>query len=455
MVSQNKTLRYYQWLISEYFKKHFKLILLSFFLTVIFVLSTISIFPYLSSFFMSKKNIIGLVGRYDMNNLSDELYSNISNGLISINEKGEIIPALITSWEVVDNGREYHFQLRKDLLWNDGKPFNANNLGYNFKDIEIKATGEYQVTFKLKKSLGVFPTYLTKPVIKYPLVGVAGLYKVEKYVTNGSYIQEVQLIPNKKGLKPIVYKFYDNESRMINAYKLGEINQMSINRKSIADILKKWRNTTVSEDVDYTHLMTLFINLKNPLLKERNMRQAAAMAIDRSTLAKLYGLEAIGPIPPVSWAYNPNIKKTSYNQDTAKKIIEKDFDASSSAKINFVTFYEYLDVANEIDRYLNEAGLKTSLNIASFGQNFDYDLLLAYFKVPNDPDQYFFWHSTQEKGNISNYVNLKVDKLLEDARSVLNPADRKQKYFEFQKVMADDTPAVFIYYPYVYTVKRK
>jgi peptide/nickel transport system substrate-binding protein len=81
--------------------------------------------------------------------------------------------------------------------------------------------------------------------------------------------------------------------------------------------------------------------------------------------------------------------------------------------------------------------------------------MLAYLTVPQDPDQYYYWHSTQSLSSIIGYKNLKVDKLLEEGRSTYKIADRKTAYIDMQKTLSDDPPAVFLFYPYSYTVKRK
>ncbi|MDH7476593.1 MAG: ABC transporter substrate-binding protein [Microgenomates group bacterium] len=451
---KSKNFRYYYWLVIEFLKKHFKIIFFSFLSTLILILSLFSVYPYLSDFVVTKKIIIGIAGKYNFNNLPEEIYKKISNGLIYVDENGKVLPALISSWEKSNNNLEYHFQLRRDLYWNDGKKFNAKDINYSFKDVEVEVADQYLIKFKLKKPLAIFPLYLNKPIIKSPLIGVAGLYKVNKYVTKGGRIKEISLYPNKKGLEPIVYKFYDNESQLINAYKLAEINQMQTDKINLADIFAKWPNTKVEKNYDYSRLLTLFINFNNPLFKSRDLRQAITLSINKNKLGK-YGLLASGPIPPNSWAYNPDIKKYNFDPELAKKIFEKNISASDSAKINFVTFYEYLDVANEIYNDLVNVGIKANFNMVSYGQNLQFDLLLAYFKVPDDPDQYFYWHSTQEKGNIANYKNLKVDKLLEDGRNLLFADDRKEKYDEFQKAIVDDIAAVFIYFPNIYTIKRK
>ena len=84
-----------------------------------------------------------------------------------------------------------------------------------------------------------------------------------------------------------------------------------------------------------------------------------------------------------------------------------------------------------------------------------FQALLAVNKLPRDPDQYTLWHSTQTKTNITKYKNVRVDKLLEDARITKEEDKRKELYLEFQKVLAEDAPAAFLYYPYKYRVVYK
>ena len=104
---------------------------------------------------------------------------------------------------------------------------------------------------------------------------------------------------------------------------------------------------------------------------------------------------------------------------------------------------------------IKQLGVDVKINTAPIQQDASFEMLLAYWKVPLDPDQYYFWHSTQKTGNITNYNNVKVDKLLEDGRSTLSVSERKKIYFNFQKLIQDDAPAYFMFYPYTYIIKRK
>src|SRR3989338_220565 len=454
MTISKKTFRYYYWVSLEFIKKHLRIFLLSFLLSFIIIVSLISFSPYIQTLFLTKKDVIGVIGEFDYNSLPDEVIGKISNALLFINEKGEFIPTIASTWEIADDGKEYRFHIRDGLIWSDGKKFDAKDIPYQFKDIETKVIDDKTIYFKLKKPLPIFPTYLKKPIIRYTLIGVAGLYKVDRIKSRFGSITEVSLSPNKKDIPFIVYKFYKTETDLVNAYKTGEINQMLISKKSVVDIFKNWKNSSVSKSVDYTRLLTLFFNFNNSFLKQKEVRQAINMAIDKSKF-KDSGEISLGPITPISWAYSLNLKNPVFDPSSAEEILKKSGNASESSQLKFFTYYDYLNDAEEIVRSLKDAGLEVNLNLASSEKPANFDLFLAFWNVPSDPDQYFFWHSTQKQGNLGEYKNVKIDKLLEDARNTGSVDDRKELYEEFQRVISDDPPAAFFYFPYIYTVKRK
>jgi len=89
----------------------------------------------------------------------------------------------------------------------------------------------------------------------------------------------------------------------------------------------------------------------------------------------------------------------------------------------------------------------------------NYQALLFGEVLGADPDPFAFWHSTQKKDpglNVAFYENKEVDKLLEDARQTIEQEKRTEKYAEFQKILIEDVPAVFLYSPtYLYPVNKK
>ena len=117
-----------------------------------------------------------------------------------MNEKGKPVPVLAESWEILENGLVYRFQLKKNILLDDGTFFTARDINYRFKDITMRLKGDYLVEFVLKKPLAIFPIYLTKPIVKYPKLGIGGLYKIDRYKYKYDKLQELNLTPNKKTL---------------------------------------------------------------------------------------------------------------------------------------------------------------------------------------------------------------------------------------------------------------
>jgi len=75
------------------------------------------------------------------------------------------------------------------------------------------------------------------------------------------------------------------------------------------------------------------------------------------------------------------------------------------------------------------------------------------------PDPFPFWHSLQKRDpglNLSLYENKKADKLLEEARQSQSPEIRAQNLEEFQDILINEAPVVFLYRPdYIYLVSKE
>lgn len=452
---EQKRIRYLYWVTSAFIKKNIQTISLSFLVSLLGVITIVSFAPFVINILAKNKQVIGISGEYTFENLPVEILSKFTNGLLYISESGELIPLLADSWEPLEGGKEYKFHIKKDLIWNDGTPFLAQDIQFAFKDVEVIAENDYILHFKLKKPLAIFPNFLTKPIVKYPLIGVAGAYKIDRIKTSAGKITLIQLTPNKKKDTVIIYKFYDTDNKLIQAYKLGEITQMSTSRSNVAEVFENWKNSDIEKLVDYSRMMALFFNFNDKKLSEdKDIRQAIAESIDTSQFLT-YGEEATSPIPSFSWAHEKKTKRYSYDQNSSSKILRKYYDASESAQLKLSTYYDNLAIADIIKQDLEDVGVDTKIEVLSgTTPTKDFQLFLAQLSLSRDPDQYFFWHSTQA-GNITSYKNVRVDKLLEDGRNTYALSKRKEIYSDFQKIIVDEMPAFFLYHPYLYVIKRK
>lgn len=86
----------------------------------------------------------------------------------------------------------------------------------------------------------------------------------------------------------------------------------------------------------------------------------------------------------------------------------------------------------------------------------DYEVLLFGELLGQIPDPYPFWHSSQTKDpglNLSLYENQKSDKLLTSARQSLDKKGREEKLVQFQEILIEDIPAIFLFNPnYIYYI---
>ncbi len=72
---------------------------------------------------------------------------------------------------------------------------------------------------------------------------------------------------------------------------------------------------------------------------------------------------------------------------------------------------------------------------------------VTHWQLSGDPDPYPLWHSTQiDNGqNYTGWNNEQADLLMEQGRSVNDPGRRIQLYSEFQRIFAEQLPALPLY----------
>src|SRR5690625_1649679 len=68
------------------------------------------------------------------------LQRNVFDSLVSQSNDGEFHPWLAKSWEINDDGTTYRFELREDVTFHDGEPFNAEAVKANMDHIVAEET---------------------------------------------------------------------------------------------------------------------------------------------------------------------------------------------------------------------------------------------------------------------------------------------------------------------------
>ena len=273
---------------------------------------------------------------------------------------------------------------------------------------------------------------------------------MKKIIVNGNFVQEL-IIENKGGeegmRKQKIFRFYPSIDGTKLAFKLGEIDSI----KDLIDPspLDKWRNTEQSLEINKNQVVTIFFNTQDELLSDKSVRQALTYALDKEK----FMTRALGPISPNSWAYNPQIKEYDYNVERAKELIEK-IGKERTKKLKLASSPFLLNVAEKVAQDWREIGLDVVIQVSSIIPS-EFQTYLTVYEIPRDPDQYAIWHSTQKSINISKYSDPRIDKLLEDGRTLLEIEERRKVYLDFQRFLLEELPAAFLYHPVYYTIRRR
>lgn len=441
-----RSIRLFFLVVIELARKYTRSLILGFFAGILLSILFWRAYPlFVRSLFLHTERI-GMVGEFSPSTLPPTIQQLISHGLTELAPDGSPIPSLADHWEATNSGKTFIFTLKNNVMWHSGKAVTAHDVNYNIRGVTLVPTGDSTLIAYLQYPYSPFPTLLSKPMFLPGLNGI-GPYTVERIQLSGGSVKSVSMYPTSdKSRLPKQFTLYQTEAQAQLAFQLGEVDEL-IEMSTISG-LATWGNVSITEQTKYDRIVTLFFNMRNQELSDKNVRQGLAYGIPELPYEK-----AGSPISKTSWANTKNVKNYTYNLLEAKKLLKDTHLATESAQLVLSTFPAYLDIAQKIAASWTALGINTHVQVQSTVP-LDYQVLLSAQDVPPDPDQYPFWHSTQASTNVTGYVNVKIDKLLEDGRQELNVEKRKLIYTDFQRRLVEDAPAIFLYYPKLYTIKR-
>ena len=267
--------------------------------------------------------------------------------------------------------------------------------------------------------------------------------------TSKGFIAKMVLKPKDKNqnLPLIIINFYPDEKTARTAFELGEVDSLI----GISEVMpfKKTPNIILKQIPIFNKIVAIFYNTKDNILTDKNLRRALSFSAP-----EIKGEErAKTSIPSFSWAFNDTVKDYLGDMEMAKSYFDK-VEKGKENTLILTTTPVFSALGEAIIKSWKELGVNAVLRIESgIPQNFQ--ALLIQEPIPLDPDQYAIWHSTQSKTNISNYSSPRIDKDLEDGRKTGDIEIRKEKYADFQRVLLDDAPATFLYFPKLNIIYRK
>ncbi|EJN7256455.1 ABC transporter substrate-binding protein [Staphylococcus pseudintermedius] len=217
------------------------------------------------------------------------------------------------------------------------------------------------------------------------------------------------------------------------------------------------------------------IGEERPKYQDKKLRQAMAYAINRKEWIDAfyygYGKPLNGLIPSAHWsgAKEGDVKEYKYDVDKAKQLLDeggyKDKDGDGFREDPqgkpFVVNLKHYAGSNPtfeprtaaLKGYWEKVGLKTKVEMEEFGKyssdleksSKDMEVYFRTWQQGSDPDPSELYRSTA-LWNESRYNNPKADKILDEAVDTKVVGDdndkRKEKYLEWQKIMAEDVPVI-------------
>lgn len=413
---------------------------------VILCLFTFTVFKLWPA--VSRSNVVttGFVGNYTIGNIPTEILTPATKSLISVDNTGKPIPSLASHWTVSDDGKTYVVFLKDNLKWHNDTPIDARDITIAIDNVQITGLNNKAIEFKLKNPIASFPTILDKPVFKKNTFYGAGDFRLVDIDQIQDIIKKISMVPKNPDLPRVEIKFYPTEEQLANALKIGETKSANL---TSAKLFEKWPNLNTETLLDSSQVVTIFFNTEDETLTSKEFRQSLIFAINRT---RFDGVLASGPIAPTNWTYTREVKRYDYNSGKAKELLTKS--GIRNPKIMLSVTQDLEEQAKLIQKDWQDLGISVEINVVKQIPD-QFQALLAVNKIPPDPDQYALWHSTQKDTNLTNFKDVRIDKLLEDGRTTLDEEKRKGFYIDFQKSLVEEAPAAFLYHPHKYHIVYK
>lgn len=426
---------------------------------------------------------------------------------------------VVFTFNIIKNG-EYNSYLRRSFAGAEIEKTDDSNIKFILAEpyapfLELLTFGVMPegVWYKIPPSSANLAELNLKPV-------GSGPYKFKSLTKDQdgrikSYSIEVnsEYYGQKPNIETLNFEFFAGFEEAVGALNGGDVGGVSYLPKNFEENLAA-RGSLNLYKLNFPQLSILFFNQqRNILLANKSVRQALSRAINKNEIIdNILAGDARpidGPILPESFAFN-NIKRAGFNKDEAISLLKNDgwqieeikgedlakaafLEKSEDEKIkkevldkiemgagkwlkkdgNFlaiklstVDLEKNVEVVQAISEMWREIGVKATIEIISSNQvdikikkEKNYEALLYSETTGIDPDVYAFWHSSRagEGGlNLSAFSNKEADQLLMEARKISDEKLRAEKYSKFQEIIAEETPAGFLYSPlYTYVQNKK
>jgi peptide/nickel transport system substrate-binding protein len=440
----------------------------------------------------------------------------VVEGLLEYDFSLQPKPSLATSWDISDDSRKYVFHLRHGVKWHDGQPFTSADVAYSLQTLRqvhpraktafanvtaITTPDPYTVVITLSKpapylikafsssETPIVPRHLyegsdplTNPANNAPIG--TGPFRFVKWV-RGSYIEYARnddyWDKGKPFLDKIVVKIITDPAARTVAFEDGSIDLSGDTPVPLSDLARLKNSPKLALDsrgYEFQAGVTrIEFNLDNPVLKNLQVRQAIASAIDREVIRKVifygYATPLASPIIPSSPYYDPAPTPYPYDVERANALLDAAGFPRKADGTRFALTVDPLPIGELPARtaaYVKSALARVGIAVTVRSQD-----LPAYLKrIYTDRDFDFSINGMSNlfdpvvgvarlytTGNFrrgvpftngTHYSNPQIDRLFAQAAEETDEAKRKQLFSQIQQILERDLPDLNLVAPRYLTV---
>ncbi len=408
----------------------------------------------------------------------------------------KIEPDLAQSWTTSSDGNTWTFQLRQDVKFHDGTPFNAEAAKFNLDRIRTPELGssnrsyygaiesiatpsEYVLEIKTKHPSPTLleilaeewsaissPTAIEKRGRAYGRNPVGtGPYVFESWVPNEQAVikQNPDYFGEASRTKQLVFRPVPENSARVIGLKTGNADVAGNIPPEAAAEFEGRKDVTLTQ-VPSSFQVFFELNVTRPPFDDVRMRRAVDMAIDREAIVEkiLMGFGRVPDSPfPEGTQGRREFAQKKYDPDTARKLVKEVYpDGYPDTIVMWTPSGRYTKdraAAEAVQGYLNAIGLKTEFKVwewASYqktlyrpdagkgtgrGTN-EANMWLLGTGITNADIRLRRKLSSGDASNLTGYSNKDVDSLLAKAASEMDYEKRMAHYGDIQRIIWEDDP---------------
>jgi peptide/nickel transport system substrate-binding protein len=425
---------------------------------------------------------------------------NMFDSLLHKNTKLEYEPSLATSWKAL-NDTTWEFKLRKGVKFHNGDVMTAEDVKYSFERVlepgkEKKKSPQYGNIRAIKDVRIVDPDtihlvtdrpfpLLLERLVFFPIVPKKHIEKVgeEAFGTTAAVgtgpwkfvewkrDQHIRLEAfdghwrGKPAFKNLVIRAIPEVATQIAEIKTGGVDLIRNVSADLVPELKTHAQTYVSSaPILRVHYVEL--DMRQAPFDKKAVRQAANYAVDKQAIIQKLmgglGRQVATVVQPPAFGFEPEVKPFPYDPKKARELLAQAGYPNGVDITLHSAFVEFRPVFEAITQMLTEVGLRVNARMWDPGPAWNkflqaegkathgaYGSWGNYSVFDADAVLHPLFH-TEPGGWIGKwYTRVEgLDKLIDEARSTLNQAQRKRSYSQIQTLIREEAPAIFLFTQY-------